>query len=256
MLITLILPLIDVSTDHIFAIRNITKTSSPAVASIGFALLLNLIFGPMIYGLIFYSQFNHDLFETQDLYFQISNHFYLIVALYGSGISYDRSKTSNLRKSFFVLKKFFSVIFASFLFFIEEVQSAFIFYRKSKTLRLLSEKQKCYNHLSPEEKEKVKKFYNAKIRQLDKSQKLICREASVQVVLQLTLLIYQEILLIIPNYQALFIFYDLKFIISSCRMKTNCYFSVMQFSIMSQTVVTLALQRNLVKKIFSIFFTK
>ena len=99
-----------------------------------------------------------------------------------------------------VLKKFFAVIFASFLFFIEEVQSVFIFYRKSKTIRLLSEGQKDFNDLSSEEKEKVKDFYNAKIRQLDKSQKLLCREASVQVVLQLTLLIYQEILIIIPNY--------------------------------------------------------
>ena len=110
--------------------------------------------------------------------------------------------------------KFFSIIFASFLFFIEEVQSAFIFYRKSKTMRLLSEKQNVYNDLSSEEKTKVKKFYDAKIRQLDKCQKLICREASVQVVLQLTLLLYQEILIIIPNHKALFIFriYGLKFI--------------------------------------------
>ena len=136
------------------------------------------------------------------MYISRFNLFYkiLIVALYGSGISYDRSKTSYLVKIFMFLKKFFAVIFASFLFFIEEVQSVFIFYRKSKTMRLLSDQQKDYNHLSSEEKEKVKNFYNAKIRQLDKSQKLLCREASVQVVLQLTLLIYQEILLIIPNY--------------------------------------------------------
>ena len=66
-------------------------------------------------------------------------------------------------------------------------------------MRWLSKKQNVYNDLSSEEKEKVKKFYNAKIRQLDKSQKLICREASVQVVLQLTLLLYQEILIIIQN---------------------------------------------------------
>ena len=63
MLITLILPLIDVLTDHIFAIRNVTKTGSPAVASIGVALLLNLAFGPIIYGLICYSLFNNDLLE-------------------------------------------------------------------------------------------------------------------------------------------------------------------------------------------------
>ena len=55
MLIPLMLPLIDVLTDHIFAIRNALETDSPAVASIGVALLLNLAFGPMIYGLIFHS---------------------------------------------------------------------------------------------------------------------------------------------------------------------------------------------------------
>ena len=62
-------------------------------------------------------------------------------------------------------------------------------------MRLLSKQYNDYNALSSEEKEQVKKFYNVKIRQLDKSQKLICREASIQVVLQLTLLLYQEILI-------------------------------------------------------------
>ena len=62
-------------------------------------------------------------------------------------------------------------------------------------MRLLSKQYYDYNTLSSEEKEQVKKFYNVKIRQLDKSQKLICREASIQVVLQLTLLLYQEILI-------------------------------------------------------------
>ena len=57
MWIPLILPLVDVLTDHIFAIRNATETSSPAVAAIGVALLLNLAFGPMIYGLIFISYY-------------------------------------------------------------------------------------------------------------------------------------------------------------------------------------------------------
>ena len=78
----------------------------------------------------------------------------------------------------------------------EEVQNVIIFNQKSKTMRLLSEQQKDYNDLSSEEKEEVKKFYDAKIRQLNKSQKLICREATIQVVLQLTLLLYQEILIL------------------------------------------------------------
>ena len=46
-----------------------------------------------------------------------------------------------------------------------------------------------------EEKNQVEKFYNAKIQELDKAQKLICREATIQVALQLTLILYQEILI-------------------------------------------------------------
>ena len=88
------------------------------------------------------------------------------------------------------------VIFASVLFFVEEIQNVFSFYCKSKPMQLLSKQYTDYNDLSSEEKGQVKKFYNAKIRHLDKSQKLICREASIQVVLQLTLLLYQEILIL------------------------------------------------------------
>ena len=44
----------------------------------------------------------------------------------------------------------------------------------------LSEKRDSFKDLSPDEKDEVKNFYNAKIRQLDKAQKLICREATIQ----------------------------------------------------------------------------
>ena len=44
------MPIIDVFTDHIFAILNANENNSPAVAAVGFALLLNLVFGPMIFG--------------------------------------------------------------------------------------------------------------------------------------------------------------------------------------------------------------
>ena len=50
MWIFLLLPLIDVLTDHIFAFLNATQSSSQAVAAIGIASLLNLAFGPMMYG--------------------------------------------------------------------------------------------------------------------------------------------------------------------------------------------------------------
>ena len=49
-LIPLLLPIIDVLTDHIFAIFNALKYKSPALAAIGWALLWNLLFGPMLFG--------------------------------------------------------------------------------------------------------------------------------------------------------------------------------------------------------------
>ena len=48
------LPIIDVLTDHIFAIQSVTQ-ASPAVAAIGCALLSNLILGPMLFGKILYN---------------------------------------------------------------------------------------------------------------------------------------------------------------------------------------------------------
>ena len=50
MWIPLSLPLIDVLTDHIFAILNATQPDSQAVNAIGVASLINLAIGPMIYG--------------------------------------------------------------------------------------------------------------------------------------------------------------------------------------------------------------
>ena len=50
MWIPLLLPLIDILTDHIFAILNITQPDSQAVNAIGVASLINLALGPMIYG--------------------------------------------------------------------------------------------------------------------------------------------------------------------------------------------------------------
>ena len=49
-LIPLLLPVIDILTDYIFAILNTNQTNSPAAAALGFALLMNIIFGPMLYG--------------------------------------------------------------------------------------------------------------------------------------------------------------------------------------------------------------
>ena len=44
------LPLIDVLTDIIFAFLNVMNVNSQAVAAVGFASLLNVIVGPILYG--------------------------------------------------------------------------------------------------------------------------------------------------------------------------------------------------------------
>ena len=105
------------------------------------------------------------------------------------------SEKSRLKNCFHHLKKILFVIFASPIFLVEEIQTVFIFFKECRKIQLLSEKQNVFKHLSLDEKDQVKKFYNAKIQELDKAQKLICREATIQVALQLTLILYQEILI-------------------------------------------------------------
>ena len=74
------------------------------------------------------------------------------------------------------------------------MQNVFLYYKECSKVQLLAKKQNIFKHLHLEEKKQVKKFYNAKIQSLNKAQKLICREATIQVALQLTLILYQEIL--------------------------------------------------------------
>ena len=84
-----------------------------------------------------------------------------------------------------------SIIFASFVFLIEEVQNVFLMYKESKLILSLREKNDRFLTLSLDEKNAVRDYFNARIRQLDGAQRLICRESSIQVVLQLTLILYQ-----------------------------------------------------------------
>ena len=114
------------------------------------------------------------------------------VALYGTGLSSENCKKRSESKFLYGVQKFISVIFASFIFLVEEVQNVIRSFKESKIIVSLAEKQGTFKYLSHDEKDEVKNFYNAKIRQLDKAQKLICREATIQVVLQLTLMLYQE----------------------------------------------------------------
>ena len=95
------------------------------------------------------------------------------------------------KKWFSALKRIVSILFASFIFLIEEVQNVFFFYKDCKLIHSLRKKHDRFCNLSLEEKKSVRAFFNVKVRQLDKAQKLICRESSIQVVLQLTLIVYQ-----------------------------------------------------------------
>ena len=91
------------------------------------------------------------------------------------------------------------ILFASLLFLIEEVQSIFLFYKDCKLIKALRKKHDRFSSLSVEEKKTVRDYFNAKVRQLDRGQKLICRESSIQVVLQLTLIVYQANLQNLPK---------------------------------------------------------
>ena len=75
---------------------------------------------------------------------------------------------------------------------IEEIKNVFRYYRESRIIQSLIKKHDKYEELSFDERDEVRSFYEAKICQLDGAQKLICRESSIQVVLQLTLIAYQE----------------------------------------------------------------
>ena len=84
-----------------------------------------------------------------------------------------------------------SILFASFIFLLEEVQNVFLFYKECKLIQSLRKKHDRFLNLSLDEKNAVRDYFNARIRQLDGAQTLICRESSIQVVLQLTLILHQ-----------------------------------------------------------------
>ena len=84
-----------------------------------------------------------------------------------------------------------SILFASLILLIEELKNILLFYKESKLNRSLRQKHGRFLNLSFDEKNAVRDFFNARIRQLDGAQRVICRESSIQVVLQLTLILYQ-----------------------------------------------------------------
>ena len=91
-----------------------------------------------------------------------------------------------------LIKKGISIVLASLILMIEEIKHIYHFYQNCNKIQRLSERKKRFSDLSGQEKTKVRCFYDAKMRQLDGAQKLICRESSIQLVLQLTLILYQK----------------------------------------------------------------
>ena len=116
-----------------------------------------------------------------------------LVSLYGTEISFSTFEKWSKPNPLFVLKQITTIVFASLLLLIEEVQNVFIHYKECKIIQSFTKKHESYEKLPPEEKKKVRLFYEAKVRKLDGAQKLICRESSIQVAFQLTLILYQEI---------------------------------------------------------------
>ena len=90
-----------------------------------------------------------------------------------------------------VIKKGISIVLASLILMVEEIKHIYHYYKNCNKIQRLSERKERFSDLSTLEKTEVRCFYDAKIRQLDGAQRLICRESSIQVVLQLILILYQ-----------------------------------------------------------------
>ena len=115
----------------------------------------------------------------------------ILVALFGAGIHYEKSVEWFSKHSLSWLGKILTIIFASIINLMEEVLDVLRFYKDCRRIQSVYKKQNIFKNLSLEDRNEVRKFYTAKVRQLDRAQRVICREASIQVVLQLTLILYQ-----------------------------------------------------------------
>ena len=103
------------------------------------------------------------------------------------------------KRSFSRIARILAIVFSPFMFMIEELQNVFRFYKHCEKIQSLRKKHEKFGELSLDEKNQVKTFFNAKAKGLDRAQKIMCREASIQVVLQLTLILYQA------NFQPFFL---------------------------------------------------
>ena len=121
---------------------------------------------------------------------QLGSIYYIIlVTFYGTEVSAicENKLTKKLPR---FCRKFFTILFAHILIFIEEVFFIYEFFKQTTKLQKLD--QKKFEDLSDKEKIEVEKYFEAKKKQLDRAQKVICRESSIQVVLQNALIVYQE----------------------------------------------------------------
>ena len=75
----------------------------------------------------------------------------------------------------------------------EEIYFTMNFFRKSQKIQRLAQKRIRFEDLDSKEQRGVYEYFESKRKQLDRSQKLICRESSIQFVLQNTLIVYQVI---------------------------------------------------------------
>ena len=75
----------------------------------------------------------------------------------------------------------------------EEIYFTMNFFRKSQKIQRLAQKRIRFEDLVSKEQQVVYEYFESKKKQLDRSQKLICRESSIQFVLQNTLIVYQVV---------------------------------------------------------------
>ena len=93
----------------------------------------------------------------------------------------------------FLFRKFCFVLLAPLILPIEEVFFIREFFKKSRKVLEISKMSNQFKTLCNTDKIEVLKYYKIKKRELQRSQKLICRESSIQLVLQNVLIAYQVV---------------------------------------------------------------
>ena len=111
------------------------------------------------------------------------------MTFYGSEISGKNENRFTRIPTF--CRKIITILFAHILIFIEELYFIYDFFKRSEKVQDLARAGKFFKDLSDSERDEVESYYTAKMRRLDRAQKVICRESSIQLVLQNSLIVYQ-----------------------------------------------------------------